>query len=341
MIKIGINTVPRAANFASRLGIAPIVGLALIVSLLFSPLAMAGTEILEVQPWPNAAPTQLIVWGTEFGPINRGLVPADDTPMIRFGTQSAHLRIAASQLLCPAPLGGPSPPLEAGTECVVVDLPVVANGGAPSVPAGDYLLAIWVELENSECVAKPSSLTFLYQPTDCSGANAQNAACAGDLTGSVVFTAAGSKWPNELGLTIDPPDGVDDVQTLQIHTSCSQALVLGGKFGSLELTAMNAEALGSSTQHALYDLTLGAVGPDGPQGVQGKLGDTRAQGVQGKLGDTGAQGVQGKLGDTGDQGVQGKLGDTGDQGVQGKLGDTGAQGVQGKARRHRSTGSAG
>ena len=68
----------------------------------------------------------------------------------------------------------------------------------------------------------------------------------------------------------------------------------------------------------------------GPQGVQGKLGDTGPQGVQGKLGDTGAQGVQGKLGDTGAQGPQGKLGDIGPQGVQGKLGDTGAQGVQGK-----------
>ena len=66
-----------------------------------------------------------------------------------------------------------------------------------------------------------------------------------------------------------------------------------------------------------YDLTIGGVGPQGDQGVQGKLGD---QGVQGKLGD---QGVQGKIGD---QGVQGKLGD---QGVQGKLGPPGPVGGTG------------
>jgi hypothetical protein len=88
---------------------------------------------------------------------------------------------------------------------------------------------------------------------------------------------------------------------------------------------VNAEV---SSLSAEYDLTICEV--SGPQGEQGKLGDTGAQGVQGKLGDTGAQGVQGKLGDTGAQGVQGKLGDTGAQGVQGKLGDTGAQGDQGK-----------
>ncbi len=230
---------------------------------------------------------------------------------------------------------------------MVVDLPEVTHG-EPSVPPGDYLLAIWVEIEANQCVMKPTSLTFEYNPTDCTGTNAQaGAACAGDLTnavgaaaltaeghnnatwtvtsspvangGSVVFTAgANGKWPNELGLTIDPGDGLDPPQTIQLHTSCSQPLVLGDEFGSMTLTAMNAEALGPSMQHDLYDLTIGAEGPIGPQGPQGKLGDTGVQGPQGKIGDTGDQGVQGKIGDTGDQGVQGKIGDTGAQGVQGK-----------------------
>jgi len=73
-----------------------------------------------------------------------------------------------------------------------------------------------------------------------------------------------------------------------------------------------------------------AVGAVGPQGVQGKLGNTGAQGAQGKLGNTGAQGAQGKLGNTGAQGAQGKLGNTGAQGAQGKIGNDGSQGVQGK-----------
>jgi len=47
----------------------------------------------------------------------------------------------------------------------------------------------------------------------------------------------------------------------------------------------------------------GPAGPQGDQGVQGKLGDTGAQGAQGKLGDTGAQGVQGKIGPQGPSGV--------------------------------------
>lgn len=93
------------------------------------------------------------------------------------------------------------------------------------------------------------------------------------------------------------------------------------------------------SQNDEYDLTIGAVGP---QGEQGEMGDAGPQGVQGKLGPAGAdgaqgdQGVQGKLGSPGDQGVQGKLGPAGAdgaQGVQGKLGPAGAdgdQGVQGK-----------
>ena len=56
------------------------------------------------------------------------------------------------------------------------------------------------------------------------------------------------------------------------------------------------------TQSAEYDLTIGAVGP---QGVQGKLGD---QGLQGKLGRQGIPGLQGEQGKIGNQGVQGKRG---------------------------------
>jgi hypothetical protein len=63
-----------------------------------------------------------------------------------------------------------------------------------------------------------------------------------------------------------------------------------------------------------YDLTIGAVGPEGSQGEQGKIGP---QGEQGKIG---PQGEQGKIGP---QGEQGKLGPPGPQGEQGPTGPAG------------------
>jgi len=97
--------------------------------------------------------------------------------------------------------------------------------------------------------------------------------------------------------------------------------------GDFLLTVANGNG---QSQNDEYDLTIGAVGP---QGDQGKLGP---QGEQGKLGPQGVQGDQGKLGPQGDQGKlgpqgeQGKLGAVGDQGEQGKLGFPGPQGEQGK-----------
>ncbi len=311
----------------------------MLLGIVFTSASFAETKIEEVQPWPIDAPTQLIIWGTDFG----------DSPEFHFGTQEPPLVISGDQSLCPTPLGGEAPPLDSSTvDCVVVDLPAVTNG-EPNVPAGDYLLAIWVPGPD-QCASKPSSLTFEYTPSDCSGFNLQGASCSGDMTGSagpanliaqghnnadwvvtsspvangglVVFTGDG-KWPNELTLNIN--DGVQN-QDVQLHTSCSQPLAIGDVFGSMTLVAMEAD-LQSGMQHDLYDLTLGAVGPQGPQGKQGDIGP---QGPQGKVGDTGAQGPQGKQGDTGAQGPQGKQGDEGAQGPQGKQGDEGAQGPQGK-----------
>ncbi len=75
-----------------------------------------------------------------------------------------------------------------------------------------------------------------------------------------------------------------------------------------------------------YDLTIGAVGPQGPKGDtgdQGPKGDTGAQGPKGDKGDKGDTGAQGPKGDKGDKG------DTGAQGPKGDKGDTGATGSQG------------
>ncbi len=75
-----------------------------------------------------------------------------------------------------------------------------------------------------------------------------------------------------------------------------------------------------------YDLTLGAVGP---QGSQGDVGATGPQGIQGDIGATGLQGLQGDIGATGPQGLQGNIGMMGPQGLTGNTGDTGQAGIAG------------
>jgi cysteine-rich repeat protein len=65
---------------------------------------------------------------------------------------------------------------------------------------------------------------------------------------------------------------------------------------------------------AEYDLTIGAMGPTGPQGEKGDTGDRGPQGEKGDTGDRGPQGVKGDTGDTGPQGMKGDTGDTGPPG---------------------------
>lgn len=78
-----------------------------------------------------------------------------------------------------------------------------------------------------------------------------------------------------------------------------------------------------------YNLTIGAVGPQGPQGEQGPIGPTGLQGEQGPQGepgpqgDVGPQGPQGAIGPQGPPGVQGPPGEKGDTGEQGPPGDSG------------------
>ncbi len=72
-----------------------------------------------------------------------------------------------------------------------------------------------------------------------------------------------------------------------------------------------------------YDLTIGAVGATGPQGIAGNDGATGATGSQGIPGPVGATGV------TGAQGIAGNDGATGAAGVQGIPGPVGATGDAG------------
>lgn len=96
-----------------------------------------------------------------------------------------------------------------------------------------------------------------------------------------------------------------------------------------------------TSQQDLFALTIGAVGPEGPQGEPGSQGSVGPQGAEGPRGEpgpqgeTGPQGVQGPLGPQGESGPQGSpgaLGPAGTPGVAGTAGpqgDPGAEGVQG------------
>ena len=76
-------------------------------------------------------------------------------------------------------------------------------------------------------------------------------------------------------------------------------------------------------QSDTYNLTIGAVGPEGPQGEQGPEG---AQGPQGEQGATGPQGEDGAIGPQGPQGEDGAIGPQGPQGEVGAIGPEGPMG---------------
>jgi hypothetical protein len=119
-------------------------------------------------------------------------------------------------------------------------------------------------------------------------------------------------------------------------TGADASLVLGADWNGL-VSAVE------TLQRAGVKGDTGAVGPAGPQGIQGVKGDTGEtgpagpQGVQGVKGDTGAAGLDGAAGVAGPPGPQGVKGDTGatgpagPQGIQGVKGDTGAAGLDGAA----------
>ncbi|NNM14005.1 MAG: collagen-like protein [Gammaproteobacteria bacterium] len=168
--------------------------------------------------------------------------------------------------------------------------------------------------------------------------------------GTVTFIASGSKWKNKLSVLLEA-DG--NSQEFFIHTSCSQPLILGEEYGSFQLIDYVGNGGGVTSQHDLYDLTLGAVGPQGPkgdkgdQGPQGKIGAAGAdgtdgaQGPQGKVGAAGADGAQGPQGKVGAAGADGAQGPQGKVGAAGADGTDGAQGPQGKVGAAGSDGAQG
>lgn len=345
----------RRNNSAVRKRIATLVGGGIIGSLAFSTavFALDAPLIMEVQPMPPDYPSQLVIYGRNFG----------DDPDFTFGTgrignYNGYLTAAADQSACSTI---PAPPLDntiPGYSCFVADL------SDAEIPKGDYLLEIWA-VGPPECTSKPTYLEFAYFPADCSGSNSQAASCSGSMAGSGVnadFTTEGNnnatwspesgslsfagdsvtfsagdngKWANNLAVNFD--DG-SNTQSISLHTSCSQPLQLGDVFGSFTLVDMNLEAMENTKQHDEYDLTLGAVGPMGPQGDPGVAGPAGpagpdgaagADGSNGSNGADGATGAAGPAGPAGPAGATGPQGDTGPQGLTGLKGDTGANGATG------------
>jgi hypothetical protein len=90
-----------------------------------------------------------------------------------------------------------------------------------------------------------------------------------------------------------------------------------------------------TTDYDEYNLTIGAVGPQGPKGDTGGIGE------KGDKGDGGPVGAQGPIGLTGPAGATGPQGPAGPQGIQGPVGETGTTGAQGPAGPVGATGATG
>jgi hypothetical protein len=116
-------------------------------------------------------------------------------------------------------------------------------------------------------------------------------------------------------------------------------LPAGISAGTYELVVTN--SFGVS---ALFDVTYGAVGPQGPAGapgVQGPAGTQGAVGPPGAAGPAGPSGVAGATGAAGSQGVAGPVGPTGAMGATGNTGPAGAVGTTGATGSPGSQGVAG
>ena len=83
------------------------------------------------------------------------------------------------------------------------------------------------------------------------------------------------------------------------------------------------------SQQDKWNLTLGAIGPQGDRGDEGPQGERGIQGEKGDRGDAGPQGEQGIQGEKGDRGETGPRGGIGSQGEPGPAGPAGERGVGG------------
>ena len=111
-------------------------------------------------------------------------------------------------------------------------------------------------------------------------------------------------------------------------TNNGVALALTSSQGSFSFDSKESLLTGNGPE--LEIALAGAVGPQGPQGIQGPAGQQGAQGPAGLKGDTGATGPQGLTGSQGPQGATGAQGPQGPPGVDGAQGPAGPQGAAGQ-----------
>jgi hypothetical protein len=110
--------------------------------------------------------------------------------------------------------------------------------------------------------------------------------------------------------------------------------------GTYRLAVAQSGSFNQPPKSDIIDVTIGAIGPEGPQGEQGPIGPPGPKGDTGSpgpKGDTGATGPPGPIGLTGPQGPSGPQGDPGPQGpqgIQGPKGDPGPQGIPGVGSIH-------
>jgi len=126
-----------------------------------------------------------------------------------------------------------------------------------------------------------------------------------------------------LGGVLLPASAVTIDSSNQLHVNV--AGYLAGDY-KLRITVMPNDDEPSA---AIYNLTLGALGPKGPPGQQGLPGPAGAPGLIGAAGPGGPMGAAGVPGPIGPAGAPGATGPAGQPGPKGDTGPQGAQGPQG------------
>jgi hypothetical protein len=134
-------------------------------------------------------------------------------------------------------------------------------------------------------------------------------------------------------LTIHGSFGTSPVVTVTDEQGATLVLAVASSSGAVVVVDWPGLASGhfrlgveTSTGRDALDVTVGAVGPAGPQGPAGAAGP---QGPAGSVGATGPIGPGGPQGPQGEIGPQGPQGEIGPQGPQGEVGPQGPQGVPG------------
>ena len=103
------------------------------------------------------------------------------------------------------------------------------------------------------------------------------------------------------------------------QTTIVAALPAGLPPASYELVVVSFRKADDNGKAASFDVTIGAVGPQGPPGPAGATGPQGSPGPVGATGPEGPAGPPGPTGPQGPQGPQGPAGPTGPQGPAGKL----------------------